>query len=90
MVGRYGEKSWRGAVRTVSRRFRALHDGACIRLRVRDGVTDEGFHGLCGRLPALSGLSLERLRSLSADGLCAVGGLTAHTTLYLAERVEST
>ena len=29
---RGGEKRWRGAVRWVSRRWRALHDGACTRL----------------------------------------------------------
>ena len=57
---RGGEKRWRGAVRGVSRRWRALHDGACTRLRLRNGVTDEGMHALCGRLPALKTLMSER------------------------------
>ena len=80
---RDGEKQWSGAVRGVSRRWRALHDGACTRLRLRNGVTDEGMHALCGRLPGLKTLILNGVTSLTADGLRAVGGLTALTHLNL-------
>jgi hypothetical protein len=55
-----GEKQWRGGVRGVSRTWRALHDGACTRLHLRNGVTDEGMRALCGRLPALKTLRLRR------------------------------
>jgi hypothetical protein len=82
MLGRYG-KEWRGAVRGVSRTWRALHDGACTRLGMRNGVTDEVMHALCGRLPALKTLILGGVTSLTADGLLAVGGLTALTHLFL-------
>jgi hypothetical protein len=83
MLRRDGEKEWRGAVRGVSRTWRALHDGACTRLRLRNSVTDEVMHALCGRLPALKTLNLVRVTSLTADGLRAVGGLTTLTYLYL-------
>jgi hypothetical protein len=83
MLGRDGKMRWRGGVRRVSRTWRALHDGACTRLDLRNGVTDEGMHALCGRLPALKTLNLYRVTSLTADGLLAVGGLTALTHLYL-------
>jgi Leucine-rich repeat (LRR) protein len=78
-----GEKEWRGGVRGVSRTWRALHDGACTSLRMRNGVTDEVMHALCGRLPALKTLFLDGVTSLTADGLLAVGGLTALTYLNL-------
>ena len=78
-----GRKEWRGAVRGVSRGWRALHDGACTWLRLRDGVTDEGMHALCGRLPALKTLILRQVTSLTADGLRAVGALTTLTCLSL-------
>jgi len=78
-----GEKEWCGAVRGVSRTWRDLHDGACTRLRLRNGMTDEGMHALCGRLPALKTLILVGVTSLTADGLLAVGGLTALTYLRL-------
>jgi hypothetical protein len=78
-----GEKEWRGGVRRVSRTWRALHDGACTRLSLRNGVTDEGMHALCGRLPALKTLRLDGVTSLTADGLFAVGALTALTYLGL-------
>ena len=78
-----GGVMWRGAVRGVSRRWRALHDGACQDLLVLDGVTDEGMHALCGRLPSLTYLWLVGVTSLTADGLRAVGGLTALDTLEL-------
>ena len=61
----------------------ALHDGACTFLHVRNGVTDEAMHALCGRLPALKTLILRGVKSLTADGLRAVGGLTALTHLDL-------
>ena len=80
---RHGRKRWRGAVRGVSRRWRAVHDAACQRLSVRDGVTDEVMHALCGRLPAVTWLNLDGVTSLTEDGLRAVGGLTTLTTLYL-------
>ena len=72
---------WRCA--GVSRRWRALHDGACQVLRMNNGVTDEGMHALCGRLPALTYLDLNEVWSLTEDGLRAVGGLTTLDTLYL-------
>jgi hypothetical protein len=78
-----GEKRWRGGVRRVSRTWRALHDGACTWLHLRNGVTDEGMHALCGRLPALKILLLYGVTSLTADGLLAVGGLTALRMLDL-------
>jgi Leucine-rich repeat (LRR) protein len=78
-----GEKWWCGGVRGVSRTWRALHDGACTMLEMRNGVTDEGMHALCGRLPALKTLILGGNTSLTADGLFAVGGLTALTHLDL-------
>jgi hypothetical protein len=80
MLGRDG-KEWRGAVRGVSRTWRALHDSACTRLVLHNGVTDEGMHALCGRLPALKTLVLFAVTSLTADGLLAVGGLTTLTYL---------
>jgi hypothetical protein len=76
-------KSWCGAVRRVNRRWRAVHDAACTSVRVRDGATDEDMHVLCGRLPALTWLSLGGVKSLTAAGLRAVGGLTALTYLDL-------
>jgi hypothetical protein len=85
MLGRYGKKQWRGGVRGVSRTWRALHDGACTWLRLRNGVTDEVMHALCGRLPALKTLFLDGVTSLTADGLFAVGGLIALTYLSLGE-----
>ena len=60
---RYGIRQWCGAVRGVSRGWRALHDGACTWLRLRNGVTDEGMHALCGRLPALKTLILPEVTS---------------------------
>ena len=80
---RYGRKEWSGAVRGVSRGWRALHDGACSWLQLRNGVTDEVMHALCGRLPALKTLNLYGVTSLTAGGLRAVGGLTALTYLDL-------
>ena len=76
-------KRWCGAVRGVSRRWPALHDGACTWLMVRTGVTDEVMHAMCGRLPALTYLDLFEVTSLTAAGLRAVGGLTALTYLNL-------
>ena len=70
-------------MRGVSRRWRALHDGAYTRLTVANGVTDAGMHALCGRLPALTFLYLREVKSLTAEGLRAVGGLTALTFLSL-------
>jgi hypothetical protein len=65
------KRRWCGAVRGVSRRWRAVHDAACQWLRVRDGITDEGMHALCGRLPALTHLRLHEVTSLTEDGLRA-------------------
>jgi len=79
MLGWGGHKRWRGAVRGVSRRWRALHDGACTWLYARKGITDEVMHALCGRLPALTHLDLFGVKSLTAAGLRAVGGLTTLT-----------
>jgi len=85
MLGRPGPESWSGAARGVNRKWRALHDAACTWLRVRDGVTDEVMHALCGRLPALTSLDLDGVKSLTADGLRAVGGVSALTVLDLFE-----
>ena len=93
-VGEDGLKRWCGSVRGASRLWRTVHDAACQRLYVRKGVTDEVMHALCGRLPALARLELEgedaylhqRAEALTADGLRAVGGLTALTYLNLAQR----
>ena len=84
-MGWYGEKGWCSPLRGVSRRWRAVHDGVCQRLRMDDGVTDEVMHMLCGRLPALTFMSLRWVESLTEDGLRAVGGLTTLTELYLVE-----
>ena len=77
------KKRWCGNLRGVSRRWRALHDGTCQQLQVRNSVTDEGMHALCARLPTLTYLILREVSSLTEDGLRAVGGLTALTELYL-------
>lgn len=70
------------AVRRVSRRWRAMHDKNCKRLTCRPGVTDEAFITMLGRMPALTCLNLGWVKSLTADGLRAVGGLTNLTNLY--------
>jgi hypothetical protein len=71
-----------GAVRGSCRRWRAIHDASRKTLWLRQGVTDEVMHSLCGRLLALTTLDLY-LKSLTTEGLRVVGGLTALTTLYL-------
>ena len=43
------------------------------------------MHALCGRLPALTWVDLEGVKSLTAGGLRAVGGLTAPTWLHLSD-----
>lgn len=48
-----------------------------------DGVTDEGMHTLCVRLPALVELDLQGVKSLTADRPCTVDGLTTLNVLYL-------
>ena len=80
---RYGQKRWCGALRGVRRQWRAVHDGTCTRLQLRNGVTDEVMHTLCERLPALTDLSMIEVKSLTEDGLRAVGGLTTLIELYL-------
>jgi hypothetical protein len=72
-----------GAVRGSCRRWRAIHDAGRKTLRVRNGVTDEVMHALRGRLPALTFLDLRWVKSLTVEGLRAVGGLTALATLNL-------
>jgi len=79
----YGKWCWCGAVRGVSRMWRALHDRTCEDLCLRNGVTDEVMHALCVRLRALQTLGLPEVTSLTADGLRAVGGLTTLTFLNL-------
>jgi hypothetical protein len=81
MLWRWKRRCCGGVVRGVSRRWRAVHDAACRRLRVRDGITDEGMHALCGRLPALTHLNLNEVTSLTEDGLRAVGGLATLSIL---------
>jgi len=49
----WGTSWWSGTGRWVGVAlcggwWRALHDGACQRLHVHDGVTDEVMHALCG------------------------------------------
>jgi hypothetical protein len=39
-------KQWRGAVRGVSQRWRALHNGAYTRLRLLEGITGAPIHAL--------------------------------------------
>ena len=78
-----GLQRWCGAVRGVSRQWRAVRDAGCQWLRLLDGVTDEVMHALCGRLPALTYLDMDGVKSLTADGLRAVGGLTTLTFLVL-------
>jgi hypothetical protein len=73
-----GEKWWCGAVRGVSRRWRAVHDAACQWLRVRDGVTDEVMHTLCGRLLSLTYLRLDAL-SLDRTGRWIDAVTAVHT-----------
>jgi hypothetical protein len=64
---------WCGAVRGVSRQWRAVHDAACQSLRLRHGVTDDIMHVLCGQLPAITYLLVGQ--GLDLDGLwrCARG-----------------
>jgi hypothetical protein len=82
MLWRWKRRWCGGVVRGVSRRWRAVHDAACRRLCVHDGITDEGMHALCGRLPALTHLNLDGVTSLTEDGLRAVGGLATLNELY--------
>ena len=89
-VMRWGvSKEWCGAVRGVSRRWRALHDSACQRLVVRDGLTDEGMFMLFGRLPALTFLDLDHCLVDDAV-LVELRGLTELTTLGLNSCYEVT
>ena len=71
------------AVRATCRRWRAIHDAGCKTLAVRNGVTEEVICMLCGRLPALTSLTLAGVKSLTTKGMRAVGGLTALTWLGL-------
>ena len=71
------------AVRGTCRRWRAMHDASRKILQVHDGVLEAVICSLCGRLPALTTLNLEGVRSLTAEGLSAVGGLTSLTSLSL-------
>jgi Leucine-rich repeat (LRR) protein len=71
------------AGRGTCRRWRAMHDASCKRLQVRDGVPEEVICSLCGRLPALTRLYLGGVKSLTTEGLRAVGGLTTLTWLSL-------
>jgi hypothetical protein len=74
-----------GAVRGTCRRWRAMHDADCKTLRVRDGVPEAVICSLCGRLPALTILRLWGVKSLTTEGLRAVGGMTTLTTLNLGD-----
>ena len=60
-----------------------MHDASRKRLHVRDGVPEEVICSLCGRLPALTILDLMGNKSLTTEGLRAVGGMTTLTELYL-------
>ena len=82
-VMRWGvSKEWCGAVRGVSRQWRAVHDGACTSLDVRDEITDEGLPALLERLPALTFLDLDHCLVDDAV-LVELRGLTALATLRL-------
>jgi hypothetical protein len=72
-----------GAVRGTCRRWRAMHDASRKRLSVRDGVPEEVICSLCVRLPALTSLDLMGVKSLTTEGLRAVGGMTTLTWLNL-------
>ena len=72
------------AVRGTCRRWRAMHDASCKRLWLRDGVPEAVICSLCGRLPALTYLDLSNVKSLTTEGLRAVGGMTTLTWLHLA------
>ena len=72
-----------GAVRGVCRTWRAVHDDNCKTLRVRDGMTDEMMHALCGRLPAVTRVILVEVWSLTSVGVSAMSGLAALTELCL-------
>ena len=72
-----------GAVRGTCRRWRAMHDASRKTLRVRDGVPEAVICSLCGRLPALTILRLWGVKSLTTEGLRAVGGMTTLTWLNL-------
>jgi len=78
----YGEKKWYGAVRRVSRRWRAVHDGVCQSLSVDDGVTDVGVRELRG-LTALTELYLEGCTHVTDVGILHLSSLTKLTNLYL-------
>jgi internalin A len=60
-----------------------MHDASRKTLSVRDGVPEEVICSLCGRLPALTILDLWGVKSLTTEGLRAVGGLTPLTRLNL-------
>ena len=83
VMRRDGRRRWCGSLRGVGRRWRALHDVACTRLGLRNGLTDGMMHALCARLPALTHLNLAGVESLTEDGLRAVGGLPALVNLNL-------
>jgi hypothetical protein len=69
-------KRWCGAMRGVSRRWRAVHDAACQWLFVADGVTDEVMHALCDRLPVLWELrGLTKLTHLNLGDTLAMASL---------------
>ena len=60
-----------------------MHDASRKTLRVRDGVPEEVICSLCVRLPALTRLDLPGVKSLTTEGLRAVGGMTTLTLLDL-------
>ena len=62
----------------------------CLSVRTNNGVTHEGMHARCGRLMALTYLHLGGVRSLTADGLRAVGGPLAVPTQPPAAKVKFT
>ena len=61
----------------MSRRWRAVHDAACTKLWVYDGVTDEAMHVLCRRLLALDCLCMYKVKSLTVEGPRELRGLPA-------------
>jgi len=84
VLDRRWERRESGAIRLVSHRWRAVHDGrACKHLWLDDGVTDEAMHALCGRLKCLTHLNLWKVSTLSGDGLAAMGALASLTELRL-------
>ena len=87
-VMRWGkQKNWCHALRGVNRKWRALHDVTCTKLRLRNGITCTRVTGAVLRelrgLTALSKLNLYNCTNVTSVGLRELRGLTALTFLDL-------